>query len=404
MSFTSVFPNNLSTPVFSFAIRAWGRRWYTGSCLRRFPHIVNITETTARISWIARAPSNNILEVVSENSQLTSFPSDSPGPHHSVHLAGLESDTQYEYWISANGTHIEGPFYFRTRPRRKPSEIVFFVVGDTGSTKPSQYRIASEIDKRLREQCLQFGLHTGDVCHRKPVRHNEEREYFHPYRDVLAEIPVWLAVGNHDIRDKQERRPHPKHYFMPGNGRWYSIDYGPLHVVFLDSNDYRSEQQLKWLTADLIQNAGKPWKFAVLHHPPYALPYTDRKKGRNANDSHLGIRECWCPLFERFGVQMVFSGHNHSYQRSRPIADYEPEAGKVQYIVTGGGGARLHPIGRSGDEPEIIECHAERHHFLQVTLTDTQCNIEAVDDRGTVFDRFTVSRKSSSTLFQRTVA
>ncbi|HEY7678123.1 MAG TPA: hypothetical protein VIG69_13700, partial [Candidatus Methylomirabilis sp.] len=96
----------------------------------------------------------------------------------------------------------------------------------------------------------------------------------------------------------------------------------------------------------------------------------------------------WSPLFERAGVAVVFSGHDHSYERTVPVRDFEPASPGVVYIVSGGGGADLYPVGRS---PWTAHSRSI-HHVVRANVRGCALDLQAVAADGAVFDRAPIDR------------
>ncbi|MGV3760182.1 MAG: metallophosphoesterase family protein [Actinomycetota bacterium] len=137
---------------------------------------------------------------------------------------------------------------------------------------------------------------------------------FQPFAEVLDEGAQLLAiVGNHD-------RPHADEQMevlgMPA--RWWAEELGDVLIVGLDSNHTDDPEQRAWLEATLRDSTAR-WKIVAVHHPPYSAGY------QGSSDE---VRERFVPLFERYGVQLVLSGHEHDYQRS-------VEINGVTYVITG---------------------------------------------------------------------
>ena len=111
---------------------------------------------------------------------------------------------------------------------------------------------------------------------------------------------------------------------------YYSFDWGNVHFVGLDT-ELTGPEQAAWLDADLAAT-DKPWKIVFGHKPPYS-------SGEHGSDG--AFRNHFVPLIEKHGVQLVLNGHEHDYERTRPIEN-------VTYVVTGGGGRHLRSVGTSG--------------------------------------------------------
>ncbi len=141
------------------------------------------------------------------------------------------------------------------------------------------------------------------------------------------ELPALPAIGNHDT----ESLPNWYRFFaLPGNERWYSFRCGnaAFHALNVYDSMTPGSSQYEWLLAELAADSADPdvrHVFVYFHLPPYT---TNTVYSGNAD-----VRQYLCPLFERFGVRIVFSGHVHAYEHSL--------VNGVHYIITGGGGASL---------------------------------------------------------------
>lgn len=114
------------------------------------------------------------------------------------------------------------------------------------------------------------------------------------------------VLGNHDVSDGNGDA-HAAAIGMPN--RWYATEIGDLLVVSLDSAQPDDPDQLAWLESTL-RGTDAAWIIATMHHPPYSGGY---------HGSSIDVRNAFSPLFERFGVQLVLAGHDHDYQRSKPL-------------------------------------------------------------------------------------
>ena len=154
--------------------------------------------------------------------------------------------------------------------------------------------------------------------------------------------------------------------------RYYSFDWGDAHFVALDSELYfgdeggSAEQQKAFLERDLAAT-GKRLKIAVLHRSPY---------GSSRHGGDESVRDNLEPLFARHGVDLVFAGHDHVYERMVPIRG-------VTYVVSGGGGRGLYPAGKG----RLTACSRSAHHAVLVRVEGGRLSLEATEPDGTVFDR-----------------
>jgi hypothetical protein len=199
---------------------------------------------------------------------------------------------------------------------------------------------------------------------------------------------MFPSIGNHDSNSSNGNgRPYLDAFVLPENGgdgafsdhaeRYYSFDYGPVHVVVLDTelafqNASRRAAQLAWLDADLGATS-RPWKVALFHRSPYSAG------GEHGSD--LAVRAAFAPIFEERGVQLVLSAHEHDYERSKPING-------VTYVVTGGGGAPLYAAGTAS----FTAASASRHHYVRGDASECTLKLDAVGTDGSVFDTVSLSR------------
>jgi 3',5'-cyclic AMP phosphodiesterase CpdA len=189
---------------------------------------------------------------------------------------------------------------------------------------------------------------------------------FRPFRETLEEGTDLLAVlGNHDVMDGNGPGQVAA-LDMPG--RWYAWHRGPVLLIVLDSTRPDDPQQLAWLERTLA-TATEPWRIVALHHPPYSAGW---------HGSSINVRHAFEPLFERFGVELVLAGHDHDYQRSKPIHG-------VTYIVSGAG-ATARPTSRASFTAESWSTQ----HFIDLEVWCDHLLVQAVGQDGLVYDHATL--------------
>jgi hypothetical protein len=185
-----------------------------------------------------------------------------------------------------------------------------------------------------------------------------------------AGLRVAGTLGNHDYEVGRGRYQF-RTLGMPGP--YYTRRLGDAQLFLLDSNRI-TNRQTAWLEQQLAESAAT-WKIAAFHHPPYTC------------GGHFGSRAVqrrWVPLFERFGVQLVLGGHDHNYQRFA-------KRNGVTYVVHGGGGAGLYPpLPCPRSYPRRLKARFE-HGFVSVSIGPDDLAVSAVDLRGRVSDRISLS-------------
>lgn len=300
---------------------------------------------------------------------------------HKISIDGLAADRTYHYAIpSPAGTVTHR---FRTAPA-KPRPFRFAVYGDD-QTNLSIHSLIADGVKAFDPDLV---LHVGDMVDDGHAYLQWGLEFFGPAASYLPEVPFYPALGNHERNGKLAR----EFFMLLGRSPWYSFDYANAHFIILDSNsNHRPENhygpdspQTEWLEEDLRKNADATWKFAVAHHPPYS---SHPSKG-----SYIARREAWGGLFEEYGVDAVFSGHHHCYERTFPMrgGERDDERG-VTYVTSSGGGGPLYEV--TGDDFTAVV--RRRHHHMRLQLDGEICSISAVAIDGEEMDRLVISKQDN---------
>ncbi len=338
----------------------------------RDPYVQNVSASSAVIAWVSEEPGEASVEY-GETPRLGRRGVDPlAGRHHSVTLSGLEADSTY-YYRAVDGGGPSEISRFRTAPEGDDSRFTFAVIGDSGKGGKKQLAVAGLLESLE----LDLVLHTGDVVYPSGEDRHYDRSFFVPYRRLIREVPIFPVLGNHDV-ERGDGAAYLKNFHLPSNNpqntkRYYSFDWGNAHFVALDSELYYEdgggspEEQKSWLERDLGETR-RTWKFVFFHRPIYSS---------SEHGSDEKIREDLEPVFARHKVDMVFSGHDHDYERTLPIHG-------VIYMVSGGGGKDLYPAGRN----EWTAFSKSAHHVVLVRVDGERLSLEAIKPDGGVVDRF----------------
>lgn len=281
-------------------------------------------------------------------------------------IGELTPGTEYKYQV-ADAAHT-----FRTAGHGRTP---FLVIGDTGTGSAEQSALA----QLLAKEDARLLLHTGDVAY--PVGNAEayEQRYFDYYHAMMPRVPFYPCPGNHDYYETGAA-PYFALHDLPRegvdeseHGRYYSFEWGDATFVSIDSNDplydpKRRARMLEWLDKTLAES-DRFWRIVYFHHPPFA-------SGPNEDDELTALaRQHIVPVLEKHKVPVVFNGHEHSYQRSKPVN------GAV-YFTSGGGGAPLYPIGKGSSVAHGVSAN----HYLRAVIADYRMRVEAVGLDGKTFD------------------
>jgi calcineurin-like phosphoesterase family protein len=342
----------------------------------RKPYVQNVTTSSATVLFTTRDVAAQTTLRLTRPHRLGALdvptqadPSDVTGHQRRALLTGLEPAATYCYELEG----WSAPVGFRTAPAAGTGARVRFIAfGDSGGD--SRELVRREMD----EVPFDLMLHAGDIAYQRGTLAEFEATFFATYASLLARVPIFPASGNHEY-GTDAAAPYRQVFALPDNGgpdgveRWFSYDWGDIHLVALDTERVGVEQS-SWLERDLGATA-RAWKVVYMHKPPYSS---------GTHGSSLDVRAAFSPLFERFGVQLVVSGHDHDYERMKPIAG-------VTYIVSGGGGFSLRAVGSSD-----FTAHSEStFHFLHADLQGDTMLLRAIDTSGNVIDSVRIAQAAA---------
>ena len=182
----------------------------------------------------------------------------------------------------------------------KTDSVRFGVIGDNGTGEIPEYEVGKQLAAFHEKFPFTFIIMMGDNLYGSQRPQDFVKKFEAPYKLLLdAKVDFYASLGNHD--DPTQRFYAPFHM---GGQRYYSFKKGNVRFFALDSN-YMDRAQLAWLEPEL-KNSGSDWKIAYFHHPLYSS---------GMHGSQVDLRVVLEPLFLKYGVDVVFSGHEHFYQR-----------------------------------------------------------------------------------------
>jgi uncharacterized protein (TIGR03382 family) len=315
------------------------------------------------------------------------------GRVHAVPLTGLTPGTEYTYVIDACGSRTV-PKRFSTAPVPGTRSVHFAAVGDFGTGGAQQKAVFDSM--LLREPELFIAL--GDNAYSSGTEAEIQTHLFAPMEQVLPEVPFFPVAGNHEYVTNQSQ-PYLDNFYLPddtsGTERYYSFDWGHVHFVGLDSScaiGLASKErctlaaQKAWLEKDLAASKAD-WKVVYFHHPPWSS---------GAHGSQLLMRREFAPIFEKYGVDLVLTGHDHNYERSHPMqGDNVAASGTrgITYLVVGGGGASLRTFQSSSKPSWSAVRNNKDYGFLDVKVVEGTLSAELVTPSGAVVDSFTLTKQ-----------
>jgi len=240
----------------------------------------------------------------------------------------------------------------------KPNSVRFAVIGDMGTGEKPQYEVAEQMVRSRRKFPFEFVIALGDNLYGGSNPSDYKSKFEQPYKLLLeAGVNFYAVLGNHDSPNERFYKP-----FNMNGQKYYTYKKGNVRFFALDSN-YMDKQQLSWLEQEL-QNSGSDWKICYSHHPLYS--------SGAFHGSSTDLRLLLEPLFVKYGVQVVFSGHDHVYERVK-------SQNGIFYFTEGASGSlrrgnlRKTDLTASGYDQDrsfmLVEIAGDELHFQTISRT-----------------------------------
>ena len=256
---------------------------------------------------------------------------------------------------SARGINVALP--------NKTGSLKFAVVGDFGTGEPPSYEVAAQMAAVRSRFPFDMVLMVGDnIVGRQSDPSDLVAKFERPFEPLLKSgVRFYGALGNHDKSANRFYAP-----WNMGGQRYYTFARQNVRFFVLDSNRM-DRRQLAWFE-QALRASKEDWKICDFHHPIYS----DGVKHGPA----LELRVMLEPLLVRYGVDVVFSGHDHIYERLRPQKG-------VQYFVVGPGGQEPRTMRRS---EETAAAFGDEHNFMLVEVSRDALDFQAVSRSGAIVD------------------
>jgi len=237
-------------------------------------------------------------------------------------------------------------------------------------------RTNERIHKKIVNNILKLNpvavFNTGDLVFCKNSSKN-----WQTFLDITSELrskaQYYPIIGNHDKNSKE----YYDIFKLPNNKEWYSVTISKINFIVINSNKSikTGSEQYNWLVHQLDSSQKTDnYTIVLFHHPPFSSG-THRKDPKNA-------RKYLVPLFDKYGVDAVFSGHVHMYERLLVNGIY--------YFVTGGGGAPLHNVGEKSQYSQKV---FKVHHFCNLSIIDNQLHVAVYDIDNNLIDNITIGKR-----------
>lgn len=374
---------------------------------------------------------------------------------HEITIDSLASNTRYYYkLVTTTQTLGDSTYYFQTAPAQgAKSKISFWSTGDM-YPGPQQIETYEGFKKFIGNKYTNLYITVGDNVYMGANDADFQTNFFQVYQNgpILKQSGVFPSIGNHDYDYTSQKQDDPsiayfQNFSLPTQGElkgvpsnseaYYSFDYGNVHFVCLDSYAWGKDnqrlfdgpsEQLNWLTNDLKANK-QDWTVVFFHYPPYTKgSYDSDAKNPDANYNNryniplVNLRNMLVPIFDKYKVDLVLTGHSHVFERSKPLLghtgtsdtfdpkihnpssssgkyngddnscpylfDTNSQSGTI-YVVNGVGGGTKNPL---SDFPHkaMYYSNASVNGSFYVEIENNRFDAKFLNTQGEVLDKFTI--------------
>ncbi len=350
------------------------------------PYLMNLKKDQVTVGWETRVPALSVVYYGKDG--LTNVVSDpTPVTFHKVVLKGLTPQTEYKYMAVTNKLASQVYTFKSAINRDTPFK---FVVWSDDQSNPQIFEPLVDL---MITRKPDIGLSTGDQVGRGGDYEGWAREFFYPLRRLISTTPYYVAIGNHEYGGYSCGKPvewfEKYNDLQNPDGYYYAFTYGNSRFIMFNQQAETGcpgivpgSKQYEWLLKELESPEYKAadFHFMFMHKPPYSDCWSG-----GYYDGEPSVRSYVVPLMEKYGVDIVFSGHTHDYEHGQ-----WPQPGGPHYVITGGAGGGLDDT-QYKDWPQI-QMYKFIHHFSFVTINGKTLKYEAVGDDGKVFDSFEIKK------------
>ncbi len=336
------------------------------------------------VVWYTDAPGEGRVRFFTEEGESGEAVAAAGTRRREAKLRGLRPGTSYTYRIYSPAGLLrtlggEVEFQLRTPD---PHDLRLVVFGDSGTASAAQRAIADAI--RSESLLPDMVMIVGDVIYPPFDDESYDTRFFAPYAELLPSVPFYAALGNHDL-EQQGGRPFLEIFDLPRNGppgmvpeTSYALERAGAQLIVHDTTAppvTLLQHALPWHRQLARSPAG--FRLVFHHHSLYS-------SGPNASASPTAeLRALLAPVYAATGVDVVFSGHDHFFERTRLVDG-------VVYVTSGAGGAELYP--RAAQNPWSAALVNDRHGYSYVEVGERTLKIRHMDASGQRLDSMTMNK------------
>jgi len=353
------------------------------------PYLQYVTQDGITVMWETSRPAKGKV-LYGETGELGKVTAGDEATIHEIRLTDLDAQSPYAYVVEATddrGRTIRSPLLSFQTANNEETPYSFGIIGDTQGNP----KVCKLLTNQLWMQRPNFTIIAGDLVDSGPNKEQWVKEFFPGMQPLASRSAFFPSIGNHE----QNAAHYYNYVSAPDPEYYYTFSYGNCQFFMVDSNkevDPDSEQY-KWLESQLADSTAT-WKFVCYHHPSYSSDeddYGDMWKGERSEYGDTRIRAL-VPLYDRYGVDIVWNGHIHSYERTWPMkADKVQEQDGTIYMVTGGAGGNLETAGPI--KPWFQNNVKHGHHYCIAAVNGRTLEFKAFDLEGRLFDTMKIDKR-----------
>ncbi len=294
------------------------------------------------------------------------------------------NSTIYYKLYDSNVNAWGGELTYNTAPPINTSNFCFLGIGDSRSG----LSVWNQISNLAHSKNTDFTIYNGDIVN-DGNSNTDWDNWFSNGNNYIKNNLIYHSMGNHDANSSTK---YSNTFELPqvnSSNLYYSFNYGNALYICLNSENPTSTTQYNWLVSTLQANQSATWKIVFFHRPFYTI-------GSHAGEMNSYFNTWW-QAFDDYGVDLICNGHDHMYERTKPInrnisttgpvTNYgsNPGEGRCQ-IVCGGAGAPLY----GGTPTNMIQKYQSKYNFVEFCVNGNSLHGDVFDETNSIIDTFTL--------------
>lgn len=321
---------------------------------------------------------------------------------HVAELDDLKTGEEYEYRVGDDNKRSDW------HDLKTDTGLAFkaLIFPDSQSSDYSDWKNLAQFAQKANPDAA-FFVNMGDLVD-NGEDHTQWRAWFDGVAGMIDRIPLVPLLGNHETYNLDWKVRMPEAYLhlfsLPSNGfperqnQFYSFEYGSVHFIVLNTQFDEMEQfqpglleiQKEWFINDLRQST-KKWKVVLMHKDVLTYKFKTRQSDRQSGISDIG--KDWMPLFDQYEIDVVLTGHLHTYRRRERLYNFQPDERGPLYILTGVAGNVRYP-NLWGDHPfdKVVAPQPETDNYMTLEVDEKALRLKAFLPSGEEIDHVEITK------------